>query len=243
MRILLTLVFSALLGIGGSSANAANLKDWGIVVIHGKSGPGRAVEPVAAALRKAGARVVAPAMSWIKSYRTYDATLDEVSTHVASLRSQGAKRVALVGQSIGANVALGYGARRGGIEAIVAISPGHQPDRFLRFTRDSLARAKHMVDEGHGREAAQFADVNQGRSFPIKTTAEAYVSFFDPGGPSLMRRNAADLKNVSLLWVVGSKDHAAQEIISGGTVVRVEGDHRSAGSAAARETAAWLGRL
>lgn len=222
---------------------AADLKNWGVVVLHGKSGPGRALQPIAAALRAEGARVVSPTLSWAAAYRTYDATLNEVSAYVAALRSQGVKQIALVGQSLGANVALGYGARRGGIDAIVAISPGHQPDRFLRFSRDDLARAKRMVAEGRGNETASFVDVNQGHRFQIETTAAAYASFFDPDGPSLMRRNAMDLKDVRLLWVVGSKDTATREVIAGGTVVNVKGGHRDAASLAAREVVTWLKRL
>jgi hypothetical protein len=58
-----------------------------------------------------------------------------------------------------------------------------------------------------------------------------------------MRRNAADLKGAKLLWVVGSKDKAARAVAKGGTVVDVEGDHRQAGSIAARKTVAWLSQL
>jgi hypothetical protein len=100
-----------------------------------------------------------------------------------------------------------------------------------------------MVAEGRGKETASFIDVNQGHRFQIKTTAAAYVSFFDPAGPALMRRNATDLKNAKLLWVVGSSDKAAFEVVTGGTVVKVEGGHRGAGSVAAREVVAWFMRL
>jgi pimeloyl-ACP methyl ester carboxylesterase len=244
VRIFFALFVMAFSGVICAPAKATdNLQGWGVVILHGKSGPGRALEPVAAALRGAGAKVVAPTMSWANGYRTYEDTLDEISSHIAALRSRGAKHIALVGQSIGANVALGYGARRPGVEAIIAISPGHQPDRFLRFTQDSLTRAKQMIADGRGKQVAQFSDVNQGQAFQTRTTAEAYVSFFDPDGPALMRRNAADLKGAKLLWVVGSRDKAARAVVTGGTVINVEGDHRQAGSIAARKTVAWLSQL
>jgi pimeloyl-ACP methyl ester carboxylesterase len=227
----------------GSPLQAQDLQNWGVVILHGKSGPGRATQPIETALRAAGARVVSPTMSWAKSYRTYEKTLDEVSGHVAALRSQGARRIAILGQSLGANVALGYGARRDGIDAVVAVSPGHQPDRFLRFSQSDLARAKQMVAQGLGDEPGSFVDVNQGRRFQVKTTAAAYVSFFDPAGPAMMRSNAANLKTVKLLWVVGSNDKAAHDVITGGTVVNVEGDHRRAGATAAGEVVRWLKRL
>jgi hypothetical protein len=100
-----------------------------------------------------------------------------------------------------------------------------------------------MIADGRGKQVAEFSDVNQGQPFQTRTTAEAYVSFFDPDGPALMRRNAADLKDVKLLWVVGSEDKAARAVVTGGTVVNVAGDHRRAGSLAAGKTVAWLSQL
>jgi dienelactone hydrolase len=216
-------------------SQAQGLKDWGVLVLHGKSGGGKSLEAVAAALRSKGAKVAMPAMSWVKSYTTYEATLEEVARHVAALRAQGARRVALVGQSLGANVALGYAARRGETEAVAAIAPGHQPDRFLRFTEDSLHRAKEMMAAGRGAETAAFVDVNQGKKFEIRTTAAAYVSFFDPGGPAMMKRNAASLNNVKLLWVIGSEDVNARAVVVGGKTVSVAGDHFATAKAGAKE--------
>jgi dienelactone hydrolase len=221
-------------------SQAQNLKDWGVLLLHGKSGGGKSIEAVAAALRSEGAKVSVPAMSWVKSYNTYNATLDEIARHISALRAQGAKRIALVGQSLGANVALGYGGRRGGIDAVVAMAPGHQPDRFLRFTADSLERAKRMVAAGRGQETAAFVDVNQGKKFEIRTTAAAYVSFFDPGGPAIMRRNAASLKDAKLLWVIGSGDANAHAVVTGGKTINVEGGHRSTARAGAIAIVAWL---
>ena len=198
---------------------------------------------LSSALKATGALVLSPTMSWSNSYRTYSQTLDEVSGHIASLRAKGATRIALVGQSLGANVALGYGAQRGDVTAIVAVAPGHQPDRFIGKTGESLARAKRAVAEGRGGETGTYMDSNQGRDFEIRTTAAAYVSFFDPEGPSLMSHNAANLKGAKLLWVVGVRDEGAQSVARGGKVITVSGNHRTAADAGAKDVVAWLESL
>lgn len=236
-------VFTGLLLLAPGVAAAKDLKEWGIVVMHGKGGNPSNMTSVVSALSAAGAKTVNPSMSWASGYRTYNEALDEVASHVAALRSQGATRIAIVGHSIGANIALGYGAQRGGVAAIVAMAPGHQPDRFIGKTKDSLARAKQAVAAGKGSEVGNYLDSNQGRDFEIRTTAAAYVSFFDPGGPALISRNAANLKGAKLLWVVGTGDPGAIAVARGGKVVSVSGGHKETIAAGAKDVVAWLESL
>jgi len=233
----------ALLLSAPNLAAAKDLKGWGVVVMHGKGGNPGNTASVASALSAEGAKVVNPSMSWASGYRTYNEALDEVARHVASLRSQGATRIALVGHSLGANIALGYGAQRGGVAAVVAMGPGHQPDRFIGKTKDSLARAKQAVAAGRGGETGTYLDSNQGRDFEIRTTAAAYVSFFDPAGPALMSKNAANLKGAKLLWVVGTGDPGAQAVARGGKVVTVSGSHGQTPAAGAKDVVTWLESL
>ncbi len=225
-------------------AQAKDLKDWGVVVLHGKGGSGAQMGPIASALQAEGAKVVVPTASWSKGYKTYDATMEEIGGYVAQVRAQGAKRVAVVGQSLGTNVALGYGAKRGGVDAIVAISPGHFPERFgNKDIADSLKRAKEMIAAGRGNETAKFTDTNQGKVYEVQTTAVAYVSFFDPAGPAVMSRNAANLKNSKLLWIVGTGDAGAQSVAQGGKVVTLGGGHFDMPKVSAKEIVGWLESL
>lgn len=226
---------------GVPDARAQALRDWGVVVLPGKEGG--SMSSVASALRAEGAKVSAPSMSYSSGYRTYDATLGEVAAAVAQLRGQGARRIAVVGQSLGVNVALGFGARRGGVNAIVAMGPGHQPDRFIGKTGESLKRAKQMVASGHGNETASFADVNQGRVSQISTTAAAYVSFFDPAGPALIGRNRGNLQGAKLLWIVGSGDDGARSVARGGKLVIVPGGHGAPPRVGGGEVVKWLKTL
>jgi dienelactone hydrolase len=238
---ILTLAFAAI--CVSVTAQAKDLSGWGIVVMHGKGGGPNQMSSVSSALSAAGAAVIAPQMSWSGGYKTYSATLDEVAGHIASLRSRGATRIALVGQSLGANVALGYGAQRGGVAAVVAMAPGHQPDRFIGKTGASLARAKQAIAEGHGNEIGTYQDINQGQDFEVRTTAAAYVSFFDPGGPAIMGRNAAQLQGAKLLWIIGTADAGAQSVAHGGTIISVPGGHFQTPNAGAAEVVTWLEAL
>lgn len=225
--------------LGGLDAQAQALRDWGVVVLSGKAGG--SMSSVASALRAEGAKVSMPSMSYVSgSYRTYDATLGEVGAAVAQLRAHGARRIAVVGQSLGANVALGFGARRGGVHAIVAMAPGHQPDRFSSQTSESVKRAKQMVASGRGSETGGFTDVNQGRAFQVTTTAAAYVSFFDPAGPAVIGRNRGNLRGAKLLWIVGTGDAGARSVARGGKIVTVPGGHSSPMRVGGGEVVKWL---
>ncbi len=224
---------------GTLSAAAADLSGWGIVLLHGKGGGPGGMRPVEAALRAAGASTVAPTMSWSSGYVTYEQALDEVGAYVRQLKGQGAKRIAIVGQSIGANVALGYGAQRRGINAVVAMAPGHQPDRFYPRTQESLERAKAMIAAGHGNETASFLDINQGAVSTVQTTAAAYASFFDPKGKAVISRNAG-AGGAKLLWVVGTGDPGAQQVARGGRVVTVPAGHFTTVQAGAQDVVEWL---
>ena len=225
------------------TAQAKDLTGWGIVVMHGKGGQPGSMSAVSSALTAAGASVVTPTMSWSNGYRTYSATLDEVAGHIASLRAKGATRIALVGQSLGANVALGYGAQRGGVQAVVALAPGHFPEPYASKSAASLARAKQAVAAGRGSEGGSYFDTNQGKEYDVRTTAAAYVSFFDPAGPAVMSRNAANLKVKNLLWIVGSGDAGANSVAKGGKVVHVSGGHFDTPKVSAPEVVSWLQSL
>ena len=225
-------------------AQAKDLKGWGVVLIHGKKGSPGSLSGLASALTAAGAITTSPQMPWPNGYRTYDAVLNEIGAQVAALRSKGATRIAVVGHSIGANMALGYGAQRGGVDAVIAMGPGHQPDRFIGRTADSLNRAKQAVATGHGGEVSTYTDVNQGDVFQVKTSAASYVSFFDPSGPAAqMTANAGRLKGAKLLWVVGSGDPGARAVAHGGKVISVSAGHGGTPRAGTTEIVNWLESL
>ena len=99
--------------------------------------------------------------------------------------------------------------RIGVAAAIVVVAGGGDPSQIYNSSKDvqaSVAEAKSMVAAGKGDQQNKFADLNVGRTSTLRTTANIYLSFFDPEGPALMPRNAAGLKDAPLLWVYGRND-------------------------------------
>jgi pimeloyl-ACP methyl ester carboxylesterase len=184
----------------------------GVILMHGKWGtPDKGIQPVELELRGAGFPVVSREMPW-SDRRAYDASFDEVmaqlEAEVAKLRAAGARKIVVGGHSFGANIALAYAARRPDINGVMALAPGHSPDRFANNPRmvQSLTKARSLAAAGKT-AYSNFDDVNQGRTREVSARPAVYLSYFDPAGPAVMPRNAAMISpNTALLVVVGTKD-------------------------------------
>lgn len=197
---------------GPSLAQQGALSGYGIVLIHGKGGtPTTMIEGLHESLKRAGALVEAPEMPW-SARRIYDATFDdamkEIDAAADKLRKAGATKIAVVGHSLGANAALGYGARRKNLAGVVALAPGHLPEAWALRARTSgaIAQAKKMIVAGKGDVRMSFPDLAQGIPFSVQATPVVYLSMFDPDGPAVMPKNAAAMSDVPLLWIVGVAD-------------------------------------
>ncbi len=235
------LIASFMLFLSSFEVRAASLKGTGVILIHGKGGGQGPLQPLAQALRKEGAIVVLPSMSWNSGYRTYEATLGEVDAAIRRARAQGAQKIFLAGHSMGANISLGYSSARGGIAGVIALAPGHRPDYIATQTGDSLDRARAMVKAGQGQQKATFLDFNQARTFPVTTTAEAYLSFFDPSGPA--GQAARGRSGAPVLWVIGSADRPAMNDrapYSSGTRIQVSANHQTTPVAGVAATMEWI---
>lgn len=199
-------------GVPDAGAQVHNLSGLGVVLLHGKGGtPTSMIEGLSESLRKEGALVEAPELPW-SSRRIYDATYDQAMTEIDAaverLKMAGARNIAVIGHSLGANAAIGYAARRPGLHAVVALAPGHLPEAWaLRVrTKGAISRAKQLIAAGHGDVRTSFPDLAQGIPFSIKATPVVYLSMFDPEGPAVMPRNAAAMGPVPFLWVAGVAD-------------------------------------
>jgi pimeloyl-ACP methyl ester carboxylesterase len=189
----------------------------GVILMHGKWGtPDKGIVPVELDLRGAGFLVVAPEMAWSER-RAYDLSVDEsmaqIDAEVAKLRARGARKIVVGGQSLGANMALAYGARHPDLAGVIVMAPGHTPERFARNPdiAASLDKARALIAAGKDGAFANFRDLNQGKSRDVSARPSVYLSYFDPSGPAVMPRNAAQLSpNVPLLWIVGTKDNMFQ---------------------------------
>ena len=245
-------------------AQTKNLTGFGIVLMHGKGGsPGGLVGTLAAALQDNGALATMPSMPWQGSQgrprgysETYEQALARIDRLVADLKSRGAQKIVVAGQSLGANAALGYAARRGkGLAAVVALAPGHTPERaaFMTAVADGVAAARKLVASGRGHVPVMLPDINQGQRFEVSATPAAYLSFFDPAGPAVMPRNVVAMPALPLLWVIGRSDplYPLGESYAYGRAPKhakskylvVEAGHRDTPHAARQEVVAWLRML
>jgi pimeloyl-ACP methyl ester carboxylesterase len=212
IRLIALTVMLAAAPMAALQARSASLAGYGVVLLHGKGGsPTSMIEGLTDSLRKEGALVEAPELPW-SGRRIYDATYDqamaEIDLAVQKLKWSGATRIVVAGHSLGANAAIGYGARRDGLAAVIALAPGHLPEAWaLRLrTKGAIARAKKLIAEGKGDVPDSFPDLAQGLPFQVRATPNVYVSMFDPEGPATIPKNAAAMGNVPFLWVVGVAD-------------------------------------
>jgi pimeloyl-ACP methyl ester carboxylesterase len=238
-------------------AAAAQPSATGVILMHGKWGtPDKGIQPVELELKGAGFVVVSREMPWSER-RAYDASFDEVMAQLeaeaAKLRAAGARKIVIGGHSFGANMALAYAARHPEVAAVMALGPGHTPERFARNPEiaKSLDKARLLLAAGKGGSFANFTDINQGKSREVSAKPAVYISYFDPAGPAVMPRNAAMLSpNTALLVVVGTKD----PMYSAGTgyifdrapknpysrFQNVDADHIGTPAAARRIVADWV---
>jgi pimeloyl-ACP methyl ester carboxylesterase len=250
------IALAALLAVLSALAAAA---DVGVVLLHGKGGvPSGYVAELASALKTRGFAVSTPLMPWAKD-RIYDASFEsaiaQIDGEVEALRRQGARLVAVAGQSLGANAALGYAASRERVDAVIMLAPAHNPESqvFARRVGADVQRAKDLVQAGKGKDLQSFSDLNQGRTLQVRASAEVYLSWMDPAGPAVMPKSAASIKSpVPLLFVVGSADTTAptkSQIFDKAPphpksrFVTLSADHFTLPSAATEEVAGWLAGL
>jgi pimeloyl-ACP methyl ester carboxylesterase len=208
------IVLAALLApaLTRAAAPSADLHGFGIVYLHGKGAwPGGLDGGILASLEDEGALVAKPEMPWSYERRyaaTYEQAMVEIDAAVAGLKARGAKRIVVIGHSLGANAAIGYAARHPDLAAVVALAPGHLPeaDGMRSFVSDAVARAKALIAAGQGDVPQTFPDMAQGIPLIAHATPRVYLSMFDPDGPAVIPKNAAAMGPVPLLWVVGKLD-------------------------------------
>jgi esterase/lipase len=237
-------------------AASAHGETIGVVMMHGKHGTPAQLQQLAVTVADAGLLVERPEMCW-SAARIYDRTYVEcfadIDMAAARLKKQGATTIVVLGMSLGGNAALGFGARRQGLKAIIALAPAHAPELLRRRPEiaQSIARAQAAAEAGRGDEKATFDDVDLGRIFSVSTTPAIYLSFFGPDSLAVMPENAAHL-TAPLLMVSGNNDptqsmagnifaHAAFDPRN--KHVTVEADHLGTPAASAAVVLSWLKML
>ncbi|MBK6006318.1 hypothetical protein JJB11_09470 [Ramlibacter ginsenosidimutans] len=231
----------------------------GVVVLHGKQGRPNGVYDIAQGLRSARCKVATPEMAWSQRREfdiPYPAALEEIAAACKDLQADGATRLVVGGHSLGANAALAYAASRRPLAGVFALSPGHVPEArgFQREVAPGVQKAREMIARGAGEEKASFPDTNQGRSRQVRTSANAYLSYFDAEGLGSMTRSCRELPaGLPLFMAVGESENILA--YARGTLfpsapknarsvfVAVPGDHFSAPRAALPSLLEWTAAL
>jgi len=197
----------------GAQAQSPSAPVCGVVLMHGKWGTAHSVylQPLIQKL-SAHCRVDSLEMPWSRR-RLYDQpypqALAQISAAVQAQRAAGARWVAVGGQSFGANAALAYMAQVGDADAVLALAPGHVPERFYQLpeVRPAVDEARALVQAGQPQTLVRMTDVNQGQRMEVQAPAGALWSYFDPQGWGHMGMSARQFQRaVPLLWAIGQQD-------------------------------------
>jgi pimeloyl-ACP methyl ester carboxylesterase len=215
-RALAALLTGLLLAVPGQAQDKT-----GVILMHGKQGSPAFVRSglpaIAAGLQGDGDLAILPTMPWsIGAWETIRMTVDQafdlIDGYAARLRGQGATRIVVAGQSLGANIALSYAVERGNVAAVVMAAPGHNPGFLYRSNdrvRMDVDRALDLVKDGRGDQSFSGPDNNQGNNFTVSTTAAVYASWMNPRGKASMDAQAPRLPaSIPLLMIVGDRDPA-----------------------------------
>jgi pimeloyl-ACP methyl ester carboxylesterase len=196
-------------------AGASAQRDLGVILIYGKKGtPSQGLNVIQSNLQSAGVKAVMPAMPWGGGrWDHIDATVEDVlvmiDAQAAQLRSQGASRIVLIGQSLGSAVSMGYAAQRGTLAGLVVTAPGHATaHRNGNGSKAAdVARARALVDQGKGNEIMIGGDANQGQTLRMSVRAAVYYSWFSADGLASLQAQAQRLPaSTPLLLVIGQRD-------------------------------------
>jgi pimeloyl-ACP methyl ester carboxylesterase len=248
----------SLLALPAAPVRAAGLAGVGVVFLHGKGVWAGAFDGgIPAALEADGAVTAEPEMPWsfTRMYgATWDEAMSEIDAAVVGLRARGATRIVVIGHSLGANAAIGYAARRQGIAAVVALSPGHLPEtnEMRSRTADAVVWARALVASGETQQRFWPDQIQEMPTF-ARASPAVYLSMFDPDGPAVIPRNAAALHGVPLLWVVGvfdpiharGRDYAFARAPKNprSRYIEVSAGHLAASWMARSQVVAWLKSL
>jgi len=208
-------------------------------------------------LHKGGVLVESPHCAWSK-LRKYDLAVDEalkqcVLPRIERLKRRGAKKIVVLGKSLGANMAIRAGVIFDGLSGIIAMAPGHIPgdEYFINKLGGSVSEAKSAVSDGKGDVPIELLDLNQGIIKKLKIKPAVYLSFNSPNGKAVMINNAAKMKGYPFLMIIGSSDKLSERGIAPkiyakapknpkSKYIEVQGGHGDVGENGSEKIIEWL---
>lgn len=233
----------------------------GVILMHGKQSSNRApgMRDIASKAESAGMKVVVPLMPWSDSGWEKIAVTPEqvfglIDGYAGQLRGQGAQRIVVAGQSLGANMALAYAVSRQNVAGVVMAAPGHQPAYSYRSNpaiKEAIDKSAGMVKAGQGNQPFSGGDDNQGNSVRLSTTAGVYIGWMSPRGAASMTVQAPLLPaSIPLMLIIGTKDPSyrmAENMIYKPAAKNpyskylvVEAEHKNTDHAASQRIVDWI---
>ncbi|MEI6203642.1 MAG: alpha/beta hydrolase [Enhydrobacter sp.] len=261
MRIWTTLIIgiaAAALFAGPAAAQGT----VGLIYMNGKQAPVNSTGSgdISSKAAAAGMKVIVPSMpwsagAWEKIAVTPEQVFATIDGYAAQLRAQGAQRIVIGGQSLGANVALSYAVARQNVAGVVMAAPGHNPGYSYNRNpsiKQNIDQACQMTQAGQGTQPFSGIDDNQGNSVRLSTTAAVYCGWMNPRGMASMQARAPDLPaSIPLMLIIGSTDPAFGSVEKGVYTPAAKnpyskylvingGDHRNTDMAASLRVVDWI---
>jgi len=187
--------------------------EYGAIIMHGRLGTPNYLQHMAQALGQAGIAVETPDMPWSRG-RAFDSTVEasmaEIDAVVGRLHAKGAKRVFVVGHSLGGAAALRYGALHPEIGGLILMAASWNPGSgfWQRIVGESVARAEAAVRAGRGSDTDRYEYVsNDGKAKSVEAHATGFFDFNRVDSPMALSDNAKRFKGpLPVLWLSASGD-------------------------------------
>ena len=256
-------VVAAVAVVLGMAATAAAQGTTGVILMHGKqSSPNTAgLRDIASKAEAAGMKVVVPSMpwgsgGWEKINVTPDQVFAMIDGYASQLRAQGAQRIVVGGQSLGANVALAYAVARQNVAGVVMAAPGHSPGGSYRNNpsiKEAVDRALSARAVRPGRPVVFGTRRQPGQQHPHVHDGRRLCQLAQSARPGKHAgTGAARLPaNIPVMLIIGTKDPnfnfaeaniykpAAKNPYSRYLVID-GGDHRNTDQAASQRIVDWI---
>lgn len=246
---------------GFSSAEAADPRTMGVVIMHGKGGsPNGLVAGLAAGLEGKGYLVANLEMPW-SGNRHYDVGVAgaeaEVAAALKGLQEKGAHKLFIAGHSQGGVFTM-HVAGKVAVHGVIAISPGGNVGNQGFRTRlgEFVVQAGQMKAEGRGGETTTFYDYEGSRGFfPVRTTPEIYLTWFDPEGAMNLEKSVKAIKpGLPVLWIVARNDYPQLrqanipmfQTLPAHPLTKLfepDADHKGSPNASLEEIVRWIGEV
>jgi len=247
---------------------AAAEDKMGVLLMHGKQGGSQhdsSLNSLHGKLQASGFLVIKPEMPWSLNRfidGDWNLAMSEIHAHVQKLKEMGAKKIALVGHSLGSPAAMSYAARNPDeVNALGLLAPGHVPLYYSLCipyspikqcgVKEGVEKARKELETGNGDKKQPQVDINQGRRNAVWMTSRDYLSYFEPTSDAEMAVTAPKIPaSVPVLWVIGDRDYLIREgrqyvfdklpSNSKSQYLEVSGNHASTPAVASDHIVQWL---